>query len=114
MSEKNWKLRLDHILECIHKIERYLDGISKEQFYENEVLMDAIERNFEIIGEASKHIPNDIKSKNQEVDWQNIYGMRNILAHGYDIISPDILWDTAQEELPPLKEVISKIKNTDE
>ena len=73
--------------------------------------IDAVVRNFEIIGEASKYIPDDLKSKFQDVDWKGIAGFRNRIAHEYFGISLAIVWEIIKRELPKFKKQLQQILN---
>jgi uncharacterized protein with HEPN domain len=83
MSSREWMFRIRDILEAIEKIERYVENMTLTQFKKNELVMDAVIRNFEIIGEASKNIPASIRSSFPEVPWSEMSGMRNVLIHEY-------------------------------
>ena len=86
-----YKIYLDDILKCIKKIEAYSKGQSKENFLKNEVVVDAIIRNLEVMGEAAKKIPPDFRKKHQEVEWQKIAGLRDVLIHDYSGVDFDLL-----------------------
>ena len=77
--ERNWKMRVEDILSCIEKIETYTRDMTVEQFSQDNKTVDAVIRNFEIIGEAAGHIPLEIQEKYPEVAWLEMRGMRNIL-----------------------------------
>ena len=112
MSDRtHWHRRVDDMLARIERIERSIEGICFEDLVASNDKVDAIERNLEIIGEASNHIPGDIKRRYPETDWERIYGMRNVLAQGYDIVMEDIVWTTAKVWLPKLKTVLLDIKS---
>lgn len=83
MSSKSWTFRIHDILRAMDKIESYLTGITFSQFKKNELVIDAVVRNFEIIGEASKNIPLSIRRSHTEIPWNQMCGMRNILIHEY-------------------------------
>ncbi|MGC9101445.1 MAG: DUF86 domain-containing protein, partial [Caldisericum sp.] len=92
MSKRNWKLFLVDVLESIEKIENYTSEISFEEFIKDEKTKDAVVRNIEIIGEAVKHIPEEIKEKYNQIPWKKITGMRNRLIHGYFVVDYTIVW----------------------
>lgn len=109
MSEKRpVSLLLFDIFESIEKIEEYTRGMTFDQLMEDERTKDAIVRNIQIIGEASKHIPEDLVTMHPEVDWKGITGVRDIVTHRYFRIDWHLLWTSIREELPPLK---GQIKN---
>jgi uncharacterized protein with HEPN domain len=84
-------------------IQKALQGLSKQDFEKDDILQRAIERYYEIIGEAARNIPIHIQKKYPDIDWANIIGMRNKIAHDYVDVSLDVLWLTAKSKLDPLK-----------
>ncbi len=105
---------LEDIIESINNIEEYVNGFTFNTFIEDKKTIDAVIRNFEIIGEASKNIPMDIKEKYKEVPWKIMSDMRNILIHEYFGIKLDIIWKTINERLPELKKsILNLIKDLD-
>jgi len=109
VSKRNWKLFLVDVLESIEKIENYTSEISFEEFIKDEKTKDAVVRNIEIIGEAVKHIPEEIKEKYNQIPWKKIIGMRNRLIHGYFVVDYTIVWEIIKNELPDLKEKVKTI-----
>jgi uncharacterized protein with HEPN domain len=101
--------RVRHILEAIQYIERALAGINYQQFSGDLLLRLAIERLLEIISEASRKIPDDIKVGEPDIAWQQMADLGNRLRHAYHRIDPEILWRIAREDLAPLKRVIERI-----
>lgn len=109
MSKREWKLFVEDILESIELIEEFVKDMKLEDFKEDRKTIDAVVRNFEIIGEASKYIPDDVKNKFQKVDWKAIVGLRNRIAHEYFGISLKIVWEIIERELPILKKQMKEI-----
>jgi uncharacterized protein with HEPN domain len=107
---KNDLLYIDHILESIEKIESYTKDHSKRDFSKNNLVQDAVIRNFEIIGEASKKVSKDLKLKFPSISWKDISGMRDKLIHDYMGVDVDVLWTTIKKDLPLLKTQILEIK----
>jgi len=101
---RDYRLYLEDILEAIQKIDSYLHGISFAQFNEDNMRIDAVVRNLEIIGEATKHIPPTMREKYPEIEWRKIAGMRDVMAHGYFAVNLNIVWDVVQHKLPDLKD----------
>jgi uncharacterized protein with HEPN domain len=94
---------LNDILESIRKIEKYTKNMTYGDFREDELRQDAVARNLEIIGEAVKKIPDEIKNRKTEIEWKKIAGLRDILAHEYFGINLEIVWDVMENKLPDLK-----------
>ena len=88
----------------------YTQGLTMETFSKDAKTFDAILRNLEIIGEASKKIPNEICSQYPEIEWKKIAGLRDILIHFYFGIDDEIVWDVIQNKLPELEKQIREIK----
>ncbi len=87
---------LDDILECIALIEGYLDGVDEPTFQANRLLQDGVIRNLEVIGEAAKSLPNEVKQRQPQIDWRNIARMRDKLIHHYFRINWQTVWATAK------------------
>lgn len=103
---REYKAYLRDILESIRKIERYTKNIAFDDFVEDDLTQDGVVRNLEVIGEAVKNIPEDIKNKKPEVEWKKIAGLRDLLIHTYFGIDVDIVWDVVKNKLPELKEEV--------
>jgi uncharacterized protein with HEPN domain len=102
---------LDDIVEAIEKIERFTDKMSYEEFIEDEKTVDAVLRNFEVIGEAAKNVPEEIRQEHSHVPWPEMAGMRDKLIHGYATIDLRIVWTTVQEEIPSLARQIEGLRD---
>ncbi|WP_017292377.1 HepT-like ribonuclease domain-containing protein [Geminocystis herdmanii] len=107
------KLYLEDIDNCIDKINKYIKNISQIEFLGNELIYDAVIRNLQIIGEATKNIPDTIRIKYPHIDWRSIIGLRNIIVHAYFSIDDDILWNTIKIDLFSLQECIKIITKTE-
>jgi uncharacterized protein with HEPN domain len=108
--KKDIKVFLEHILESINLIEEYMQNKTKTEFLETKQLQDAVIRRIEIIGEAVKNIPDDIKGKFKDIPWRNIMGMRDILIHQYFGVDLELTWEVINNNIPELKNQISSIK----
>jgi uncharacterized protein with HEPN domain len=102
-------LRLNHIYDAILSIELFIEEISFDNFLKNELVTSAVIRKLEIIGEASNHLSATLKDKYSEIDWQQIIGFRNIIAHEYFIVDNELVWEVIHNDLPVFKKVITKI-----
>ncbi|MHA1996002.1 MAG: HepT-like ribonuclease domain-containing protein [Candidatus Hodarchaeales archaeon] len=109
MSSRTPKLFLDDILKAISKINLYISDLTYDQFHKDIKTVDAVIRNLEIIGEAVKHLPNDIIIKNPEINWRGATAMRDRLIHGYFGVDVSILWETVTTDLLELNRQIQKI-----
>jgi len=107
--ERSWRMRVEDILACIEKIIRYTSDLTFEQFSEDDKTVDAVIRNFEIIGEAAGHIPLKIQEKYPELAWLEMRGMRNIMAHEYFGVSLSIIWRTIERDLIPLRDSLQEM-----
>lgn len=109
MKNRTPQLFFQDILDSIEKIIKYTKTVSYEDFVNNDIIIDAVMRNFEIIGEAAKHIPDEFKEKYSQLPVKEMVGMRNILIHDYLGIDYEFVWQTIQEDLPSAKKIIEKI-----
>ncbi len=106
MSTKDETMYLGHIRDAIEKIESYTGDVSYEQFLSNSMIIDAVVRQLEIIGEASNNLSEDFRKNYAQVPFRDIIDMRNILIHGYAGVNDKIVWDTCKKNLPDLKKFI--------
>ena len=109
MSKRTPKLLLEDIIESAEKILQYTKGISFEEFFKDNKTVDAVIRNFEIIGEASNLIPDELKDKYSEIDWHRIRGFRNRIVHDYFGVDLLIIWKIIFDQIPGLITEITKI-----
>ncbi len=103
MPRREWRLRVEDILDAIARIQRYVEGLTFEQFLADQKTVDAVVRNLEIIGEAVRHLSATQEGLQGEEPWVDIAGMRNILIHEYFGVDLKIIWHTIVEDLPKLK-----------
>lgn len=109
MRKKNPKIFLEDILESIERIEQYTKGRTKDEFLDDHEKQDAIMKRLEVIGEAVKNIPTEVKKKYPEILWKDIEGMRDVLIHEYFGVLMERVWGTAKNDIPKLKKQIAKL-----
>jgi len=102
MSKRNPELLVEDILDSCHKIMDYTKDISFEEFVSDSKTIDAVVRNFEIIGEAANRLPEEFKDLHQNIDWYRIRGFRNRIVHDYIGIDYSIVWQIKETYLPQL------------
>ncbi len=109
MPPRNWQLRIEDIIECIDKISRYIQGMDMTTFLANDLVVDAVVRNISVIGEAARHVPDEIQTRYPHLPWREMRGMRNVIVHEYFGADAITIWETACRELPPLVEPLRRI-----
>jgi uncharacterized protein with HEPN domain len=107
--KRDYRLYLDDILEAIGKIEEYTADIDVGHFRKDSKTLDAVMRNFAIIGEAAKHIPERIRKKYTTIPWKQMAGMRDKLMHEYFGIKVEVVWETITRRLPEVKRSIKSV-----
>ena len=110
MTQRKLSEFLDDILKALEAIEQFSAGLSLESFADSEEKQLLILKNIEIIGEAVKSIPQEIREQYTQIPWKQIVGMRDRLVHQYWNVDEELVWDTVRTDLPLLKSVISQIK----
>jgi len=108
-KNRDFIIFLEDIVDSAELIEKYTKNYSKKKFSSDEQVRDAVIRRFEIIGEAAKHLPPNIKKNYKDIDWKKIAGMRDILIHEYFGVNIDKVWKTIKEDIPDLRKKILKI-----
>jgi len=106
---KDPQVFLKHILESINLIEKNINDLPEKEFFNNIQIQDAIIRRLEIIGEAVRNLPEDLKQSTPNIPWQDIADMRNKLIHEYFGVDARLVWNVVQNDLPPLKEQVQKL-----
>ena len=106
---RDWRLYWDDVLVACRKVRRYVAGLDKEKFRSDERTYDAVLRNLEIIGEASKHLPEQVRTRVAGVEWRKIAGFRDIVAHKYFGVDDAILWDIVDVKVPELLASLERV-----
>jgi len=97
------------MLTAISKVERYVADLSFQEFIQDEMRVDAVVRNLEVIGEAAKHVPEEVRREYPFVEWRKITGLRDVLIHEYFGVDLDVLWDIVKNKIPILKRSTERI-----
>ena len=103
---RDWTFFLEDIQESCSRVLRYTQDMTFEQFRADDKTYDAVVRNLEIIGEAAKGLPDDVRAMMPDIEWSKATGLRNIVAHAYFGINDEILWDVVQNKVPPMKAAV--------
>jgi uncharacterized protein with HEPN domain len=109
---REWRLRVEDILDAARRIDRYVEGKDLAAFASDERTLDAVSRCFGIIGEAARHVPDEVVAAHPEIPWAEMRAMRNVVVHEYFGVTEETLWKTACEDLPavvePLRRLLTK------
>ncbi len=109
MSPRNWKIRITDILESIEHITTYTEDMTLSEFQTDQKTIDSVLRNPEIIGEATRHIPQNILKKHPDIPWNEMRAMRNVVIHEYFGVNLNIIWHTTQANLPSIVDRLKEI-----
>jgi len=107
---KDDSIYIDHILNSINRILDYISGKDREAFEADLITQDAVVRQLEVIGEATKRISKELRSKHPDIPWADMAGMRDVLIHDYIDVDLGVVWKTASENIPDLKALILKLQ----
>lgn len=108
LRHRDWRLRITDILDALERIEGYVAGQTRELFLADRMVIDAVTRNLEIIGEAARHVPGFVKKGHARVPWDKLRELRNYLAHEYFGVDHRLIWETATRNLPPLRPALKR------
>lgn len=106
---RNYRLYLQDILDAIESIEHFVEGMGFEEFRADDKTASAVIRKFEIIGEATKNVPEDIRRVYPEVPWKEMAGMRDKLIHFYFGVNHSLVWTAIKERLPNIRPLITEV-----
>jgi uncharacterized protein with HEPN domain len=109
MSPRLWQHRITDILEAIEKVQRYVEGMAFNDFEEDSKTVDAVIRNFIIIGEAARNVPEEIVVRHPSIPWRLMGDMRNFAVHEYWGVELRTVWETIRSDLPPLVYLLRSI-----
>jgi uncharacterized protein with HEPN domain len=111
MPDRDWTFRVTDILNAINNVQNYTAGMECDQFISDRRTVDAVIRNFIIIGEAATHIPDEVCRNHADIPWKDMRAMRNFVVHEYFGISDRIIWETVQKDLPPIIPLLQNLLN---
>lgn len=109
MREGGFRVYVEDILEAIQRIDEYLEGLAFDDFVKDRRTVDAVIRNFAVIGEAAKHVPASVKKAHPEISWKKMAGMRDKVIHEYFGVDVKILWETSKIDFPVSKPFLKKL-----
>ena len=109
MFMKDDKIYLRHILDAIDRADSYINDTTYDNFILNDMMVAAVVRELEIIGEAAGHLSESFRKKHSSVQWRKIVAMRNNLIHEYFGVNTEIVWSTCRNNLPKLKVIVLKV-----
>lgn len=113
MPVKHWQIRVEHMLENINAIISFTTNLDFDSFSADRKTIYAVLTAFNIIGEAARCIPPQVRTKYPEVPWSQMIRMRNVLIHEYHRVDLQIVWDTIQGDLPVLSAMLQKLVGRD-
>lgn len=113
-NQREWYFYLDDMVEFSEKVLAYTNGLDQAGFLANGLIYDATLRNFELIGEAASHIPNEVRITRPEIPWRMIIATRNRLIHGYLGIDDDTLWSIVNDDIPELLPLLQTFRDENE
>ena len=109
MKKRDYGDFVQDILDSINDVENFIDGMEFEDFINDKKTIYSVVRAIEIIGEAAKNVPEQIRTKYPDVPWKQMAGMRDKLIHEYFGVDLEIIWETAKDDVPRLKTAVSKV-----
>ncbi len=107
---REWRLYVADMKACCARVTEYTAGLSREGFLGRRLVYDATLRNLELLGEAARNVPEEVRALAPSIPWRRIVGMRNVLIHGYLGIDDDIVWDVVSNEVASLLVAIEKLE----
>lgn len=100
---------LEDILEAIAKAQEFVRGLSREEFLTDDKTAYAVVRALEIVGEAAKQVPPELREKAPQIPWRDMAGMRDKLIHSYTSVDIEVVWRTVTEEVPRIQPLVAKL-----
>lgn len=109
MTERSVRIRLEEMIEAIDTVEDLIVGLDFEIYEEQRGIRRGVERCIEIVSEASRHVPEDLRALRPEIPWRKVRDIGNILRHGYSSVDNAMIWNVAIASLPELKKVLKEM-----
>jgi len=109
MPIKDDRLHVEHVLECIDRVQKYTRG-GREEFFKDIQKQDAVLRNLQVLAESSQRLSDTLKAKHPEIDWRSLSGFRNVMVHDYFGIRLERVWEIIEKDLPELKRQMETIR----
>jgi uncharacterized protein with HEPN domain len=109
LKKREYRDYLHDILDAVNDVASFVEGMSFEQFAKDRKTLNAVVRSIEIIGEAAKNIPVDMREKHGNLPWKKMTGMRDKVIHAYFGVNTKTLWNTVKNDLPPLRQLVQKM-----
>jgi len=106
---RDYRVLLEDIAEAVQAIGEFTEGMAKDDLAADRKTRDAVIRNLEVIGEAAKKLPDELRDRHADIEWKRIAGLRDILIHDYFGIDLDIIWDVVETEVPKLGERVGQM-----
>ena len=103
MRGRSARLYVSDMLRAIDKIERFTEGLDMDSFSSSELVVDAVLRNLEVLGEAARNVPEEVREGHPEIPWRRVVGLRNIVAHAYFGIDLENVWKIVTENVPAVR-----------
>lgn len=110
MSKRDPLVLLEDIMLAIQKIGRYISGVDHDAFVADDLIIDGVARNLEIIGEATRKLPEEYRRAHPQIPWTQIGGLRNRIVHDYFGLDLEIIWEIIQHDLPELEKQIKALQ----
>jgi uncharacterized protein with HEPN domain len=111
MSKRDSAILLEDIMVAIQKIRRYTSQMDHAAFLADDLVIDGVARNLEIIGEATRQLPDEFKHLHTQIPWTEIAGLRNRIVHDYFGLDLEIIWEIVQHDLPELEKQIHAVRS---